>query len=186
MKNFVDAILICVVIAEVLVFGFLILAFIKGIANKIDDLLHGNTKTPTFPITFFLNDFIIKNTGGITMLKMQNDQLARFVVGSPKDKKGEDATIEAGSLKVTSSNEEVFTLEPDENDPDNTNAFQAVAGRSGAAVLRIEADADLGEGVQTIFTEVPVEVTASEAVGFGEPTFAVEEQEAAGGGGTPE
>lgn len=117
------------------------------------------------------------------MLKIQNDEQARFVVGSPKDIKGEDTTIQAGTLKVTSSNEEVFTVAPDETNPENNTAFKAVAGRSGAAVLRIEADADLGEGVKTIFTEIAVEVTASGAVGFGEPQFTVEKQQL---GGQPE
>lgn len=130
---------------------------------------------PNFPLTFSINN--IKITGGITMLKLANDQLARFVVGSPKDIKGEDTLIEAGSLKVTSSNDEVFKVEADETQPDNNTAFKVVAGRSGAAVLRIAADADLDEtGVKEIFVEIAVEVTTSGAVGFGEPTFAIEQQ----------
>lgn len=173
MKPVVDTILIIFVALELGFFGMLIYAGVK----KLLQIASGKPERTYLPVTFFFNHSFIKTTGGIIMLKLQNDELARFVVGAPKDIKGEDAVIESGSLKVTSSNEEVFTVAPDEKDPENNTAFKAVAGRSGAAVLRIEADADLGEGVKTIFTEIAVEVTASGAVGFGEPQFAVEKQE---------
>ena len=133
-----------------------------------------------FKSLFLINH---KITGGNTMLKMRNSQLARFVVGSPVDAKGDDTTVEAGTLKATSSNEEVFTIAPDEKDPTNPMAFKATGGRKGAAVLTIEADADLGDGVKTIKLEIAVEVESGEAVGFKEPQFNIEEQPEAGAEG---
>lgn len=108
------------------------------------------------------------------MLKLQNDEVARFVIGSPKDVKGDDATVESGTLKAETSNEAVFTVEKDEKDPDNAAAFKVVAKRAGVGILTLSADADLGEGVKSISKEIAVEVTGSEAVGFDEPTFTVE------------
>lgn len=147
--------------------------------NKFWNNLEKTEKVPKFQLTFFINSYKIK--GEITMLTLKNDQLGRFVVGSPKDIKGDDTTIEPNSLKVSSSNEDVFTVDRDEKDPDNEMAWKVVAGRKGAAVLTIEADADLGEGVQTVKAEIAVEVTSSEAVSFGEPTFVIEDQVLGGG-----
>lgn len=164
-----------ILLSIVLVIIAIDLLKVGKILEKLGKKLESSKFVPTFPLTFFINNFKIK--GGITMLTLKNDQLARFVVGSPKDIKGDDAPIQPGSLSVSSSNDEVFTVDRDEKDSENDMAWKVVAGRKGAAVLTITADADLGEGIQTIKAEIAVEVTSSEAVSFGEPTFNVEDQE---------
>jgi hypothetical protein len=167
----VNMLLILLIICFLGIIGIIVLIHLKKILKEVHNR---DQKTPTLQIAFIIDN--IKITGGITMLKLANDQLARFVVPAPKDKKGEDTTYQAGTLKVTSSNEEVFTVARDDKDPENEAAWKAVAGRSGAAVLTIEADADLGDGVKNIKAEIAVEVTAGEAVGFSEPVFNVEAQ----------
>ncbi len=164
----------------VMIVVLIIIHSILKLLNKVWKNLEKTEKVPTFQLTFFIHNFKLK--GVFSMLQLKNNQLARFVVGAPKDIKGDDAPIQPDSLKVSSSNNEVFTVEPDEKDPDNPMAWKVVAGRKGAAVLTIEADADLGEGVKTIAAEVAVEVTSSEAVTFGEPTFNIEDQVLTGPG----
>jgi hypothetical protein len=167
--------LLLVIVALALVYNTI------KLLNKFWKNLEKTEKVPKFQLTFFINNYKIK--GEITMLLLKNDQLARFVVGSPKDIKGDDTSIQAGSLKVRSSNPDVFAVDRDEKDPENEMAWKVVAGRKGAAVLTIEADADLGEGVQTVTAEIAVEVTSSEAVSFGEPSFVIEDQVLTPGGG---
>lgn len=134
-------------------------------------------KSFIFPVTFFSNH--LKITGGITMVSIKYTQQLRGALGSPVDAKGNEAPIEAGTLKITSDDPEIFTVEPDENQPDNEFAFKIVAKKAGVAQLNYEADADLGDGVKTISGFTGVEVLPGEAVGFGTPVFGeVEEQPA--------
>lgn len=126
-------------------------------------------KQTFWPITFsFCN---IKIKGGITMVSLKKNQAVYGTLGKPVDKNGDPAEIEAGSLKITSANPGVVTVEPDENAPDDHYRFKLVSQGIGAAQVDIIADADLGEGVTEISTFVGVEVTGGTAVGFAEPTF---------------
>ncbi len=136
-----------------------------------------------WPVTFFSNN--IKITGGITMVSIKYTQLLRGVLGSPVDSKGNETTVEAGSVKFSSSDEEIFTVEKDDKDPDNEVAFKIVGKKPGVAQLNFEADADLGDGVKTISGFTGVEVLPGEAVGFGQPVFGTPEEQPAeetGGG----
>lgn len=119
------------------------------------------TRKPKGSLQFCLLFSNIKTA--ITMVKMRNNQ---FVQGTleAKDAKGDAAQIEAGSVKVSSDDEGVATLE---QDPDDEKKIKVVGQRAGATVVRISADADLGEGVKTIETQVAVEIEAGEATGFG-------------------
>lgn len=83
---------------------------------------------------------------------------------TPKNKKGGDATVEAGSVTYFSSTEEVATVEEDPNDE---TKFKIVAHAAGVAQVDISADADLGDGVRTVTGFVAVEVLPAEATGFG-------------------
>ncbi len=99
----------------------------------------------------------------ISTMELKNTQ---FVTGTLKavDAKGDEAQIQEGSVTVSSSNEEVVTVE---KDPDDEKKIKVTAQRAGAAIVTVSADADLGEGVTTISAEVAINVTPSEAVGFG-------------------
>lgn len=109
----------------------------------------------------------------VTMVQLKNSQqvLGQLVA---KDAKGDDAQVQAGSVQATLDNEEVASVELD---PDDQTKITVKGKRAGATVLRISADADLGEGVKTITTEIAVEITAGEAVGFGVTFGEPEEQQ---------
>ena len=80
------------------------------------------------------------------------------------DRKGNPASVEAGTVVITSSDEAVFTIE---RDPDNEMKFKIVSSGVGVAQLDYVADADLGDGVRTIAGFTAVEVQLEQAVGFG-------------------
>lgn len=99
----------------------------------------------------------------VTMVQIRNNQKVSGQLKA-KDSKGDDAQIQAGSVQVSVDNSEVASVE---QDPDDETKITVVGGRAGATVLRIKADADLGEGVTEITAEVAVEITAGQATGFG-------------------
>lgn len=117
----------------------------------------------------------VKSLTEITMVKITDSQFVKSGELQAVDKKGFPAQVEAGSVKFSSSDEGVFTVEPD---PDSEKVAVVKAVAPGAGTLTFEADADLGEGVKTITGSVTIEVTGGEASGlalsFGEP----QEQEA--------
>jgi hypothetical protein len=126
---------------------------------------------PVFTFQFYN----IKIKGLIMAVELKDSQLVRGTLEF-KDAKGNTATVQTGSVKFESSDEDVFTVEQNkESEVDLT----IVAGRPGGAELRWSADADLGEGVKPISGAIAVVVESGEAVGagvrFGEP----EEQPAA-------
>lgn len=82
----------------------------------------------------------------------------------PVDAKGKPASVEAGTVKFSSSDEAVFTVE---QDPSNELSVKVVAVGPGTAQLNYSADADLGEGVKTIEGFTAIEVLPASAVGFG-------------------
>lgn len=89
--------------------------------------------------------------------------------GKPLDAKGNASQVETGSVKFSSENEDIATVEPD---GDDELQFKVTpTGKAGVAKINVEADADLGEGVKTISGFTAIEVQPGEAVGFGEPTF---------------
>lgn len=109
----------------------------------------------------FSNHLNIK--GEITMVQLKSTQSVNGIL-QPVDRKGNAAPIEPGTVKFSSSDESVFTVEQDET---HETKVKVVAVAPGVAVLNFEADADLGEGVKTISGSTGVEVVASDAVGFG-------------------
>ena len=87
------------------------------------------------------------------------------------DRKGNPAQVEAGSFVFDTSDPEVCVIS---QDPEDESKFTVTAVGFGVAQVTVSADADLGEGVETISAFAAVEVTAEKAVGFGftfgEPT----------------
>lgn len=93
----------------------------------------------------------------------------------PVDKKGNPAPVDAGSVTVTSSDEDVFVVE---QDPSDETKFKLKAVGAGVAQLDFSADADLDdEGVKTITGFAAVEILPAQAVGFGIEFSAPTEQE---------
>ena len=112
-------------------------------------------------ISLFINGITIKSKNMAVSLTT-----TQFVEGqvTPTDRKGNPASVEAGTVSYTSSDESIATVEEDPNDE---TKFKIVAKGIGVAQVDFSADADLGEGVKTIAGFVAVEVLPAEAVGFG-------------------
>lgn len=91
----------------------------------------------------------------------------------PVDSKGKPASVEAGTVHFSSSDQSVFTVE---QDPTNELSVKIVAVGPGTAQLDYSADADLGEGVKTIEGFTAIEVLPASAVGFG-LTFGTPEEQ---------
>jgi hypothetical protein len=83
---------------------------------------------------------------------------------SPADRRGNPAPVENGSVFFSSSDESIFTVH--QNPDDGTKAVIKATG-VGVAQLNVTADADLGEGVETIEGFTGVEILPAQAVGFG-------------------
>ncbi len=82
----------------------------------------------------------------------------------PKDKFGNDAQVQAGSVAWAASDPAILTAEP--ADDGLTCRFRSV-GPEGTAQAQCSADADLGDGTTTITELGDVEVIAGDATGLG-------------------
>lgn len=111
--------------------------------------------------------------GEIMAVSMTSTQ---FVEGTLQavDSKGRPAKVQEGSITFTSSDEAIFTVEQDPNDPFKV---KLVAVGEGIAQLDYSADADLGEGVSTIEGFTAVEVLPAMAIGFGAMTFSAPQEQ---------
>jgi hypothetical protein len=110
--------------------------------------------------------------GDITAMQLTDTQKATITFGGPIDKKGKAARVTDVKIEVVDGIS--ATVEPNPDDPTNQFSALIVAGDptpdpSAPTAIRISGDADLGEGVKTIETFVPLLVTSGEAVGFGAP-----------------
>lgn len=125
--------------------------------------------------TLYLKLFInqIKIEGKITMVSLKTTQ---FVEGQlqPVDRLGNPAPVEPGSVRFTSSDENVFRAA---QDAENELNVRLIATGVGVAQLSYSADADLGEGIVTIEGFTGVEVLPADAVGFGITFGEPQEQE---------
>lgn len=111
--------------------------------------------------------FSITGKLSIMALSLTNSQQASGVL-TFKDKKLEITDVPDGSVTVTSSDEDVFTVSYE----DSTNTVTVVAGTSGVAALSITATNKAGNTIP--FEDIAIEVTSGDAatggVAFGEPT----------------
>lgn len=93
---------------------------------------------------------------------LPDDKTASATV-TPLDAKGNPAQVQAGSAVWSSSDESVATVTPD---PANELAATVTpVGPLGVAQIKLECDADLGDGVTTIAFLGDVNVIAGQAVG---------------------
>jgi len=96
---------------------------------------------------------------------LTDTQQVDLTYGKPVDKKGGQATVQAGSVAWKSTDETVATVTAGTEDPITGTV---VAGLPGTCEVWVEADADLGDGVKTISGEkVGIQVTSGEATAFG-------------------
>lgn len=127
-------------------------------------------------LLLFLNIDNIKIKGKIMAVSITTTQQVTGTL-QPVDSKGNPASVEAGTVLFSSSDENVFRVEVD---PANESTVQVVAVGPGTAQLNYSADADLGEGVKTIEGFTAVEILPAQAVGFGLTFGTPEEQPGSG------
>lgn len=127
---------------------------------------------PWIPNEIFFFNLQIKTKGGITMAQAKVDQKFHATWPNPVDKYGNAATVQDGSVKFTSDDEEIATVEPN---PDGGpySCTVTTQKKTGATAIRISADADLDESPDAdkeITGQLAVEVLPGEATGFAEAT----------------
>lgn len=125
---------------------------------------------PWIPEIVFNHSLTTK--GGIKMAKAQVDQKFHATWPNPVDKYGNPASVQDGSVKFTSDDESIATVE---SNPDG-GAYSCTITtktKTGATAIRISADADLDESPEAdkeITGQLAVEVVAGQATGFAEAT----------------
>lgn len=105
-----------------------------------------------------------------------DSQKVVLTYANPKDKKGEPATVQKGSLvwKVEPDNGTVSVVPISEDPP----SASVVMGHPGVCEVWPTADADLGDNVETIEGErTGIQVTAGKAVAIGSPVFGAPEEQ---------
>lgn len=100
-----------------------------------------------------------KEKQNMAELKSTSEEKIHFRL-SPKTPGGNPANVETTNFEVVSGD---ATLEVDEDGLGAT----AISGSEGTSVIRVSADADLGEGVETISLDIDYVVTAPEANSLG-------------------
>lgn len=120
-----------------------------------------NLNKPKFIMTLEFENITIK--GDIKVIGLKLAQKVRVTL-QPVDRLGNPATVEAGSVSFSSSDEAICTVV---QDPENELVAEVFSQGVGVAQLDYSADADLGEGVESISGFSSVEVLPLGAVGFG-------------------
>lgn len=120
----------------------------------------------------------LKTKGTILMTSVKVDQNFTATWGNPKDRHGNDAVVQDGSVSFVSDDDSIASVEPN---PDGGPYSAKITshGKTGATAIRIKADANLnddgdpttGDDVKEIEGLLSVEVLAGEATTFGEPTI---------------
>jgi len=111
-------------------------------------------------------DFSINHNGVITknvsMLALPNDRKVTASI-QPVDAKGNPATID-GLASWSSSNPQIADVTA--ISADSLSADVVPGSVLGTCQINVQADADLGSGIQTITGVLDVQVVAGSAVGF--------------------
>ncbi len=95
----------------------------------------------------------------IIMYQLQADKAVEVAVGAV-DKAGNPALVQG--VIWTSSDETIFTVEQNPEDP--MKAKIKPVGTLGSAQIQVSADADLGEGVETLSGFADIEIVGGKAV----------------------
>lgn len=104
------------------------------------------------------------------MLQLTNTQQATLSI-SAVDRKGKPASVD--SIVFTSSDESVATVAAD---PSDASKATLKAVNAGTAQINVSADADLGDGVNTLTGTLDVTVVAGQAIALAIGTGTPEEQ----------
>ena len=98
--------------------------------------------------------------GGSLMAAVKMNTVQQFLVTiQPVDKKGNPAQVEG--LEWMTSNSDAVALEPSE---DGLSCLVKAVGIPANATVQVNADADLGDGVQLLTGTIDIEIVAAPAV----------------------
>lgn len=97
---------------------------------------------------------------------LHEDEVLPFRLGKPIDSNGDEAPIEEGSLRESVVDPAVFTVEQDDENPDDPDAKMFVPHSEGRTEYMVKADADMGDGVEEISLTVTGTIVSGEAIGF--------------------
>lgn len=123
---------------------------------------HPPRPKPNFLVYLRFGTYSVTFEGNHMASDLPDDKTASATV-TPLDAKGNPAQVEAGSAVWTSSDESVATVVAD---PTNElGATVTPVGPLGSAQIKMECDADLGAGVQSIAFLGDINVIAGQAVG---------------------
>lgn len=140
-----------------------IFAYLTIVLYGIYSLIHKlHKKQKLYPeIQLTINKIKIK--GKITMVTLTSTQFVEGLL-NVVDRLGNTSQVEAGTVVITSSDPNVCIVNRIDS---NELAFIIESVAPGVAQIDYSADADLGEGVETISGFTGIEVTPAHAVGFG-------------------
>lgn len=125
-------------------------------------LLGCHGRAPSAQAQFTIGPVELKTKGVATMLILTDEQKCGLAVAFTTQA-GNPATVD-GVPAWSVSDATVLTLEVA---PDGLSAVITTAGPLGTAQVSVSADADLGEGIETITGVLDVEVRAARAVTVG-------------------
>lgn len=106
----------------------------------------------------------IKFTGGTMAQQLGDSEQVRAKI-NPTSRAGNPAPVEAGTVVWTSTDEGIFTVVP--NPENEQEALVVSTGPLGIAALSVSADANLGEGVETVTDTIDIEIVAGRASNLG-------------------
>lgn len=120
--------------------------------------------------TLYIDSITIKSKfmqAELTTVQKINGQV------TPKNKLGQPAPVETGTVSFASDNPDIADVVEDPNDE---TKFTIVGKGEGTTKIKFQADADRGEGVTTITGEIDVTVLPAAASGFGVELSPAEDQ----------
>lgn len=114
--------------------------------------------------------------GDITLMQLTTEQKVKITFGRPVSAHGNPADVQEGSVVIRSMDASV-RVEQDPADPFSATVFgvEKTPDVTKPGAILIEADADTGDGVETIQGVEPVIVAGPKAAGFGPATLGTPE-----------
>lgn len=153
-----------------------LLSELRSIKTAVQELPKPDFRTKRLKLVKVTIDFGATIEGEIKSMQLTDIQQATIEFGAPIDKKGHPAKVQDGSVVITIDDPNQATVTQDA-----TNPLKALvvggAPSDLSTMIRIKADADLGDGEEVIEGSEPYNTTSSKAVGFGVPTIGTPEDQ---------
>jgi hypothetical protein len=153
-----------------------LLSELRSIKTAVQELPKPDFRTKRLTLTKVTIDFGAAIEGEIKKMQLTDTQQATIEFGAPVDKKGFPAKVQEGSVVISIDDAAQATVTQDTANPLKAQVV-ALAPSDVPTMIRIKADADLGDGVELIEGSEPYNTTSSKATGFGAPTIGTPEEQ---------